>query len=175
MACARTIDANPIMLTRNLLIRKEKFMFTTISRGLVAAVLVWIAATPPARAQWAVIDAPAIVQLVQEVQTLEQQLQTARDQLTQAKQALETMTGEKCDSHVRTTGGILEPAYRALKFQITHIQLQVHNLKPGFPEHLGNGTCIRRGIGKLCYILIGGVSDDQRDTLVRQRGTARKS
>ena len=31
-----------------------------------------------ARAQWAVIDAPAIVQLIQEVQTMAQQLQTAQ-------------------------------------------------------------------------------------------------
>jgi type IV secretion system protein VirB5 len=73
----------------------EKFMFTYISRGLIAVVLVWIAATPPARAQWAVIDAPAIVQLIQEVQTMQEELQTARDQLTQAKQTLQTMTGDR--------------------------------------------------------------------------------
>ena len=48
-----------------------------------------------ARAQWAVIDAPAIVQLIQEVQAMEQEVQTARDQLTQAKQALQTMTGNR--------------------------------------------------------------------------------
>lgn len=53
------------------------------------------ALTAPARAQWAVIDAPAIIQLAQEVQTLEQQVQTARDQLTQARQALQTMTGDR--------------------------------------------------------------------------------
>jgi type IV secretion system protein VirB5 len=70
-------------------------MFTYISRGLIAVVLVWIAATPPARAQWAVIDAPAIVQLIQEVQTMQEELQTARDQLTQAKQTLQTMTGDR--------------------------------------------------------------------------------
>jgi type IV secretion system protein VirB5 len=75
--------------------RKEKFMFTSISRGLIAAVLVWIAATPVARAQWAVIDAPAIVQLIQEVQTMQEELQTTRDQLTQAKQTLQTMTGDR--------------------------------------------------------------------------------
>jgi type IV secretion system protein VirB5 len=51
--------------------------------------------TLPARAQWAVVDAPAIVQLIQEVQTMEQELQTARDQLSQAKQALQTMTGDR--------------------------------------------------------------------------------
>jgi type IV secretion system protein VirB5 len=51
--------------------------------------------TPPARAQWAVIDAPAIVQLIQEVQTMQEELQTARDQLTQAKQTLQTMTGNR--------------------------------------------------------------------------------
>lgn len=68
-------------------------MFTYISRGLIAVALVWIAAASPARAQWAVIDAPAIVQLIQEVQTMQEELQTARDQLAQAKQTLQTMTG----------------------------------------------------------------------------------
>jgi len=53
------------------------------------------AAAPAAWAQWAVVDAPAIVQLIQEVQTTAQQLQTAKDQLLQAKQALQTMTGDR--------------------------------------------------------------------------------
>jgi type IV secretion system protein VirB5 len=48
-----------------------------------------------ARAQWAVIDAPAIVQLIQEVQTTAQALATAKDQLLQARQALQTMTGDR--------------------------------------------------------------------------------
>ena len=47
----------------------------------------------PAPAQWAVVDAPAIVQLIQQVQNAEQQLATARNQLLQAQQALQTMTG----------------------------------------------------------------------------------
>jgi type IV secretion system protein VirB5 len=67
-------------------------MSTHVSRCLVA-VLLASAVALPARAQWAVIDAPAIVQLIQEVQTMEQEVQTARDQLSQAKQALQTMTG----------------------------------------------------------------------------------
>ena len=53
------------------------------------------AAAPAAWAQWAVVDAPAIVQLIQEVQTAAQQLQTTKDQLLQARQALQTMTGER--------------------------------------------------------------------------------
>jgi len=48
---------------------------------------------PAAHAQWAVVDAPAIVQLIQEVQTTAQQLQTAKAQLLQAQHALQTMTG----------------------------------------------------------------------------------
>jgi type IV secretion system protein VirB5 len=52
-----------------------------------------IAMAPAARAQWAVIDMPAIVQLVQEVQTLQQQLATAREQLQSTQQALQGMTG----------------------------------------------------------------------------------
>ena len=54
-----------------------------------------LAVTPAAWAQWAVVDAPAIVQLIQEVQTTAQQLQTARAQLLQAQQALQTMTGDR--------------------------------------------------------------------------------
>src|SRR5271154_3239235 len=49
----------------------------------------------PARAQWAVVDAPAIVQLIQQVANAEQQLATARNQLLQAQQALQTMTGDR--------------------------------------------------------------------------------
>lgn len=52
-------------------------------------------AAPVVQAQWAVVDAPAIVQLIQEVQTMEEQLQTARSQLAQAQQALQSMTGNR--------------------------------------------------------------------------------
>jgi type IV secretion system protein VirB5 len=64
-------------------------------RMLAACFIASFAAAPAAWAQWAVIDAPAIVQLIQEVQTTAQQLQTAKDQLLQAKQALQTMTGDR--------------------------------------------------------------------------------
>jgi type IV secretion system protein VirB5 len=68
-------------------------MFSHFGR-VVVALAVWSAAgAPAAHAQWAVVDAPAIFQLVQEVATMEQQLQTARNQLTQAQQALQTTTG----------------------------------------------------------------------------------
>jgi len=50
---------------------------------------------PTAHAQWAVVDAPAIVQLIQEVQTTAQQLATAKAQLLQAGQTLQTMTGDR--------------------------------------------------------------------------------
>ncbi len=50
-------------------------------------------AAPAARAQWAVVDAPAIVQLIQQVRTLQQQLATARDQLQQARQTWQSTTG----------------------------------------------------------------------------------
>jgi len=50
---------------------------------------------PPARAQWAVVDAPATAQLIQQVKTMAQQLETTRNQLMQAKSALETMTGTR--------------------------------------------------------------------------------
>jgi type IV secretion system protein VirB5 len=61
---------------------------------VVMSILSFVAA-PSANAQWAVVDAPAIVQLVQEVKTMEEEVQTARNQLTQARQALDTMTGDR--------------------------------------------------------------------------------
>jgi type IV secretion system protein VirB5 len=62
---------------------------------ICACLVACFAAAPPAQAQWAVIDAPAIVQLIQEVQTMAQQLATAKQQLSQAQQALQTMTGDR--------------------------------------------------------------------------------
>jgi len=64
-------------------------------RMLAACLIASLAAAPAAWSQWAVVDAPAIVQLIQEVQTTAQQLQTAKDQLFQARQALQTMTGDR--------------------------------------------------------------------------------
>lgn len=66
------------------------------SSGRRVFIVFWsmmMSALSPARAQWAVVDAPAIVQLVQEVQAMEQQVQITRDQLAQAKLALQSMTG----------------------------------------------------------------------------------
>jgi type IV secretion system protein VirB5 len=64
-------------------------------RMLAACCIASFAAAPAAWSQWAVVDAPAIVQLIQEVQTTAQQLQTAKAQLLQAQQALQTMTGDR--------------------------------------------------------------------------------
>jgi type IV secretion system protein VirB5 len=68
----------------------SKLMF----QGMIVAVLM-CAAAAPASAQWAVVDAPAIIQLIQEVKEMEQEVQTAESQLSQAKQALATMTGDR--------------------------------------------------------------------------------
>jgi type IV secretion system protein VirB5 len=62
---------------------------------LLPCLLACVTLMPSARAQWAVIDAPAIAQLIQEVNTLQQQLATARAQLLQAQQALQTTTGAR--------------------------------------------------------------------------------
>jgi type IV secretion system protein VirB5 len=70
------------MLTRN------------IRLGLVC-VAASIAVAPAARAQWAVIDVPAIAQLIQEVQTMQQQLAIARNELQSTQQALQAMTGDR--------------------------------------------------------------------------------
>ncbi|MDP9087490.1 MAG: type IV secretion system family protein [Pseudomonadota bacterium] len=59
----------------------------------VVMVVACVALVPDARAQWAVIDVPAIAQLIQEVQTMQQQLATAREQLQSAQQAVQAITG----------------------------------------------------------------------------------
>jgi len=64
-------------------------------RLLLACSAASLAAAPVARAQWAVIDVGAIAQLIQEVQILEQEVTTAQTQLQQAKQALQSMTGNR--------------------------------------------------------------------------------
>jgi type IV secretion system protein VirB5 len=66
-----------------------------LNRVTVVCLAASIAIAPAARAQWAVIDVPAIVQLVQEVQTMQQQLATAREQLQSAQQAMQAMTGDR--------------------------------------------------------------------------------
>jgi type IV secretion system protein VirB5 len=70
-------------------------MLTLNARLAVVCLAASSAITPTARAQWAVIDVPAIAQLIQEVQTMQQQLATARQQLQSAQQALQAMTGDR--------------------------------------------------------------------------------
>jgi type IV secretion system VirB5/TraC/TraE/TrbJ family protein len=73
---------------------KEKLFMSTRKVQLSLLCLVASSALlPAAHAQWAVIDAPALAQLIQQVETTEQQLATARAQLLQAQQALQTTTG----------------------------------------------------------------------------------
>jgi type IV secretion system protein VirB5 len=70
-------------------------MVMTGIRCVSISLILFVAALPAARAQWAVIDVGAIAQLMQEVQTLHQQLMTAHAQLNQAQTALATMTGNR--------------------------------------------------------------------------------
>lgn len=70
-------------------------MFSLNSRASIMCLAILLSAAPAAHAQWAVVDAPATLQLIQEVQTLGQQLATARDQLQSAQQALQAMTGNR--------------------------------------------------------------------------------
>ena len=70
-------------------------MITIHRRFCIACLLGSIGVAPAARAQWAVIDVPAIAQLIQEVQTMQQQLTTARNQLQAAQQALQAITGNR--------------------------------------------------------------------------------
>lgn len=70
-------------------------MLTHKIRAATVSFAASIAVTPSVRAQWAVIDVPAIAQLVEEVQTTQQQLATARQQLQSAQQGLEAITGNR--------------------------------------------------------------------------------
>jgi len=64
--------------------------------GIILAVtLISMGLCPASRAQWAVVDVGAIVQLVREVSTLEQQLQTAKQTLTNAQQQFQSITGNR--------------------------------------------------------------------------------
>ena len=69
-------------------------MLNSIPRTILV-LLLFCASAPQARAQWAVVDAPAIVQLVAQVKAMKDALQTAHDQLTQTRTALATMTGNR--------------------------------------------------------------------------------
>ncbi len=70
-------------------------MLTLNIRLLFVLLAASLAVAPAARAQWAVIDVGAIVQLVQEVQQMEQEVTIAKSQLQQARQALQSMTGDR--------------------------------------------------------------------------------
>jgi type IV secretion system protein VirB5 len=60
-----------------------------------AVLLALLIGAPAARAQWAVVDVGAITQLLQEVQTMQQQLSVAQDQLLQARQEFQSITGNR--------------------------------------------------------------------------------
>jgi type IV secretion system protein VirB5 len=64
-------------------------------RCFIGFVIASIAAAPIAHAQWAVVDTQAIAQLIQQVQTLQQQLATARATLESNQSALRAITGSR--------------------------------------------------------------------------------
>jgi type IV secretion system protein VirB5 len=68
-------------------------MHKTLPAIVLFALLSMTGFCPQAKAQFAVIDVGAIVQLVQEVQQMEQVLQTAQNELNQAKQEYQSITG----------------------------------------------------------------------------------
>ncbi len=61
----------------------------------VAALIAGCLGAPLAQAQFAVIDVASVTQLIEEVQTLEQQLSTARSQLAQAQAEFQAITGPR--------------------------------------------------------------------------------
>ncbi|MGH8254612.1 MAG: type IV secretion system protein [Steroidobacteraceae bacterium] len=69
---------------------------TTFKRRLViSAALLAVLAAPVVHAQFAVIDAASITQLVRQVTTMEQQLTTLESQLRQAQAQTQAITGDR--------------------------------------------------------------------------------
>lgn len=65
----------------------------SMSGRAVSLLVVWLACVPAVHAQFAVIDAASVTQLISEVQTLQQQLATARADLAQAQAAYQSTVG----------------------------------------------------------------------------------
>jgi len=78
-----------------MIIQSKEGYSMRISHSLVIFFFMSAVMMQPARAQWAVVDAPATAQLIQQVKTMAKQLETTRNQLIQAKSALESMTGTR--------------------------------------------------------------------------------
>jgi type IV secretion system protein VirB5 len=74
---------------------EEEIMYTVRRALPFAFLLALFMDAPAARAQWAVIDVGAITQLLQEVQTMQQQLSAAENQLLQARQEYQSITGNR--------------------------------------------------------------------------------
>jgi type IV secretion system protein VirB5 len=67
----------------------------SIRNRLPIAILAFLAVTPAAHAQFAVIDVAAVTQLVTEVQNMEQALTVARQHLAEAETELGSITGDR--------------------------------------------------------------------------------
>jgi type IV secretion system protein VirB5 len=63
--------------------------------AFIACAAAMLAIATPSQAQLAVVDAPAVFNIIQEVQAMQQVLANARSQLAQAQQALQTITGNR--------------------------------------------------------------------------------
>jgi type IV secretion system protein VirB5 len=70
-------------------------MLTPKFRLAAACVVASLVFAPTVRAQWSVIDIPAIAQLIKQVQAMQQQLMVAGNQLQSARQTLQSITGDR--------------------------------------------------------------------------------
>ena len=75
-------------------------MLTLRLRFLSICATAFMAATPVARAQFAVVDVGAIMQLATQVQTMTQQLTTMQAHLLQAQQEYQSLTGDRGMEHL---------------------------------------------------------------------------
>src|SRR5262245_47878332 len=88
------------------------------SRHVLLVLLLGFA--PFARAQFAVVDAGAIAQLIEQVRTLREQLTTAQNQLVEARSTLEAMRGGRGMEQLLagTVRNYLPPDWAALEAAI---------------------------------------------------------
>jgi type IV secretion system protein VirB5 len=133
------------------------------SFALVLAILVASGISLSVHAQIPVTDVGAIIQLVSEVNTLEQQLNTARQNLAQAQQQYQSMTGGRGMNQL--LGGTVR---NYLPTNGSQLQLALQ----GSSASYALGTDVRAAVGAnsvLSAQQVAALSPDEQDALQRAR------
>ncbi|HMN43828.1 MAG TPA: type IV secretion system protein [Povalibacter sp.] len=98
--------------------------------GSVVLALCLLQVAPTASAQFAVVDAAAIVRLTQQIQSMREQLETTRQQLTQARQTYEAMRGGRGMERLLegTVRNYLPPSWEELESAVVNASVQYQQL-----------------------------------------------